>query len=76
MSKLKAFKRAPCIHNIMYLKDPENGLLLRQISDARGNAHWVPARTEGYPSVWHRFKCAWLVFTGRADALTWPEDSE
>lgn len=33
---------------------------------------FVPARPLGYPSLWHRFKCAWLVFTGRADVVTWP----
>lgn len=34
---------------------------------------WVPARPEGYPSIFHRFRAAWLVFTGRADALVWDE---
>lgn len=32
---------------------------------------WEYARPAGYPSFWSRFKCAWLVFTGKADALTW-----
>ena len=32
---------------------------------------WVPARPTGYPSHWHRCKAAWLVFTGKADAVTW-----
>jgi hypothetical protein len=32
---------------------------------------WVPARPCGYPSFWHRLKAAWLVFTGKADALRW-----
>ena len=31
---------------------------------------WVPARPLG-PSFW-RWKAAWLVFRGRADALIWP----
>lgn len=25
-------------------------------------------------SLQSRFRCAWLVFTGRADAVIWPED--
>ena len=32
---------------------------------------WVPVRAYGYPSLGQRFKAAWLVFTGKADALTW-----
>lgn len=35
---------------------------------------WVPARTIGYFSWRQRLRLAWMVFTGRADALTWPED--
>ena len=32
---------------------------------------WVPARPLGDPSLRNRICAAWLVFTGRADALTW-----
>lgn len=32
---------------------------------------WVPARPVGYPAFWHRCKAAWMVFTGKADAVTW-----
>lgn len=32
----------------------------------------VPARPLGPSFRWQRTKAAWLVFTGRADALTWP----
>lgn len=35
---------------------------------------YVPARGEGFASLEQRISAAWLVFTGRADALTWPED--
>jgi hypothetical protein len=35
-------------------------------------ARWVPARPLGYPSLRERIKAAWLVWTGRADALIWP----
>lgn len=37
-----------------------------------GPNNWVPARPLGYPSYANRFRAAWLVFTGRADALIWP----
>ena len=33
---------------------------------------WVPARPLGYTGIGRRFKAAWLVFTGRADAVVWP----
>lgn len=35
---------------------------------------WVPARPYGFYSFRHRVKCTWMVFTGRADAVTWPGD--
>jgi hypothetical protein len=42
------------------------------IVDFKGEQNWVPARPTGYASIRNRFKCAWLVFTGKADALIWP----
>jgi hypothetical protein len=52
---------------------------LRQIKDyadntqCQLNGRWVPARPRGYPSFLTRLRLAWMVFTGRADALVWPE---
>lgn len=37
------------------------------------NGRWVPARPLGYCSLWSRFALAWQVFTGKADAVFWPE---
>jgi len=37
------------------------------------NGKYVPARPEGFVSIHHRIHCAWLVFTGKADAIIWPE---
>ncbi len=34
---------------------------------------YVPARPIGFWSWRERFRLAWLVFTGRADALVWPQ---
>lgn len=32
--------------------------------------HWIPARAHPFRTgLWARLRCAWLVFTGRADAL-------
>jgi hypothetical protein len=33
---------------------------------------WVPARPLGYGGIFRRVKLAWMVFTGKADAVTWP----
>jgi hypothetical protein len=33
---------------------------------------WIPARPLGMATIPHRFKAAWLVFTGKADAVVWP----
>lgn len=42
---------------------------------ARGlpDGRWVACRPEGWQGLClrHRVKAAWLVFTGRADVLTW-----
>jgi len=44
----------------------------RQITLA-GKAYWVPARPLGWTDWPHRFKAIWMVWTGRADIVTWPE---
>lgn len=36
------------------------------------NGRYVPARPLAFCDRFQRFKAAWLVFTGRADALLWP----
>ena len=35
--------------------------------------YWVPCRGEGFMSWRNRWRAAWLVFTGRADALVWEQ---
>jgi hypothetical protein len=36
------------------------------------NGCYVPARPLGFYSLGNRMKAAWMVFTGKADALIWP----
>lgn len=36
------------------------------------NGKWQPARPIGYSSFLMRIKLTWMVFTGKADALIWP----
>lgn len=35
------------------------------------NKRWTPARPYGLGGFFHRCKCAWKVFSGQADVLTW-----
>lgn len=39
-----------------------------------GSVWWGPARSYGINNLnpFGRLKAAWMVFTGKADALTWP----
>ncbi len=36
------------------------------------DGRWVPARPLGFYGLRSRLRCAWDVFTGRADAVYWP----
>jgi hypothetical protein len=38
------------------------------------NGKWVASRPMGCFSIANRVKLAWMVFTGKADALVWPKD--
>lgn len=67
---MKAFKQAPDLYTLEHIRDHVLGKN-RVMADFGGR--WVPARPLGYFSWRWRCKVAWLVFTGRADAFTWPE---
>jgi hypothetical protein len=42
-------------------------------SQAEINGKWQPARPlPFYGGLFRRIKLSWWVFTGKADALTWP----
>jgi len=45
---------------------------LNEVQAGLPDGRWVPARPEGFSSIWYRIKATWLVWTGRADALIWP----
>jgi hypothetical protein len=45
--------------------------LLDQSTQTEIDGKWVPARPLGFSSILYRFRAAWLVWTGRADALIW-----
>ena len=51
------------------------GHLMKRIKDGphaeRPDGTWEPARPFGMFSLRNRFRLAWMVFTGEADALRW-----
>lgn len=57
--------------NIIHLKSELREALFD--THANINDKWVPARPLGFSSWKYRLKATWLVFTGQADALIWPE---
>lgn len=54
------------------LSVPEVEALIKGVSK-NFDGRWVPCRPSGMPLVTWRVRAAWLVLTGRADALVWPE---
>lgn len=58
--------------NIIRLS-PEWLRSLNECQSSNDGKHYVPARAEGYSSILYRLRAAWLVWTGRADALVWPQ---
>ena len=46
---------------------------LEEWQSSNDGENWVPSRAVGFASPWYRIKAAWLVFTGKADALVWPQ---
>lgn len=42
--------------------------------DVKIDNEYVPARPIGYLDFVSRLKIAWMVFTGKADALLWPKN--
>lgn len=57
----------PAIRNVLDVVKDTSTMSCR-LKDGRT----VPARAQGYHSFFNRVKAAFLVFTGRADALVWP----
>lgn len=68
MLRDKLFSWAPTLYTLGALARATNNGTQAGLPDGR----WVPARSMGDYSLANRFHCAWLVFTGRADAVTWP----
>jgi len=66
------FKKAPSVCGLRNLvEDCQKNQ--RGIEKPNGKTIWVPARPIGYGGLKSRSKIAWGVFTGKYDALKWPE---
>lgn len=61
-------KQAP---NIWGIQDLTEYVTERETLTEVAEGRWEPARPLGFYSLENRLKAAWLVFTGRADALLW-----
>jgi hypothetical protein len=44
-----------------------------ECASSSDGVHYYPARPSGFCSIGNRVRCAWLVFTGRADAVIWDD---
>ncbi len=64
---LKNFEKTPSLYRL------EDLLKSTQNVAVNINGKWVPARGIGFFSFKERIKLSWLVFTGKADVLIWPE---
>ncbi|WP_155253455.1 hypothetical protein [Bradyrhizobium japonicum] len=59
----------------VHYASPEWVNLLQNNQRGLPDGRWVPARYYGNrTSLFERLGAAWLVFTGKADALVWMED--
>ena len=64
----------PHRRNLMKTPNHITSLALHNLIDSQTeiNGKWVPARPRAVKSIGRRFKLAWWVLIGKADALTWP----
>lgn len=62
-------KKYPKIYTLKQFSDTLNAHKRVEI-----NGKWYPARPSGLQSLYYRLKAAYLVFTGQADAIIWPQD--
>lgn len=66
--------KAPTIYTlaelVQYANTKENTV---HIKTSAREGKFVCARPEGFYSIKHRIKCAWMALTGKADLVTWPD---
>lgn len=62
------FKQSPVIWSLKHLIISANEL---SVETPNG---WIPSRPIGAFGIMHRLKATWLVFTGQADVVIWPNN--
>lgn len=68
-------KNCPKVYNLMSLiSQVQNTNTFRRVKVGRSSYTTIPARPLNFFSIPARLKAAWLVYTGKADAVIWPED--
>ncbi len=66
-------KKAPTLYNMEELPGMRPiSKNIPTLTECEIDGKWMPARPLGYYSFKNRLNLAWLVFTGKADALVWP----
>jgi hypothetical protein len=51
---------------------PQQVARLRSEVKTEIGGQWMEARPEGFASIRNHLRAAWLVLTGKADAVVWP----
>jgi hypothetical protein len=62
-------KKQPTLYTLEGLLRTAGG----DVQSSNDGKIWVPARPVGFHSIANRLRCTWAVFTGRADAVIWPQ---
>ena len=67
-------KQAPNLWNLG--PSHQDGTLLADVfkNSVEIDGTWYPARPLGLDTLSNRIRLAWLVFTGKCDAIKWPGD--
>ena len=65
-----SMNKAPALYNLNQLRAAITG----KAPATQIGKKWVPARPLGLFSLRNRLRLAWGVFTGKYDALQWPEN--
>lgn len=68
-------RQCPKVYDLLPLvKQVNETTTMVSISTGPHSVAWVPCRGINFSSIPTRLKAAWLVFTGKADAVVWPGD--
>jgi hypothetical protein len=61
-------QKAPSLYTLDYLLSEAHQTSVK----FHNSDKYIPARSLGLDTLSNRIRLAWMVFTGKADAFTWP----